>query len=86
MRLILEAHPDVFCYDELKSYSVLRKSMREGFPRERLVGFKIPRWTEQLNRQVLMDDGEDPCESFYCGEKILFLLRDVRDAISSKTF
>ncbi len=84
MRLILEAHPDVFCYDELKSYAVLQKSLLKDLPRARLIGFKIPRWTEQLTCQVLFDEGpEGPCDNFYGGEKILFLLRDVRDTISS---
>jgi len=84
MRLILEAHPDVFCYDELKSYAVLQKSVLPDPPRTRLIGFKIPRWTEQLTCQVLFDAGpEGPCDNFYQGEKILFLLRDVRDTMSS---
>lgn len=84
MRLILEAHPEVFCYDEIKGYAVLQKSVLEDLPLARLIGFKIPRWTEQLNFQILFDDGaEGPCEKFYRGEKILFLLRDVRDTIAS---
>lgn len=84
MRLILETHPDVFCYDELKSYAVLQKSVLEDLPHARLIGFKLPRWTEQLTCQVLFDEGLDgPCDSFYRGEKILFLHRDVRDTIAS---
>jgi hypothetical protein len=84
MRLILETHPDVFCYDELKGYAVLQKSIPEDLTPARLIGFKIPRWTEQLSYQILLDDGpEGPCDNFYRGEKILFLLRDVRDTIAS---
>ncbi len=84
MRLILESHPDVFCYDELKGYAVLQKSILEAFPPARLIGFKLPRWTEQLSCQVLLDEGQaGPCDNFYRGEKILFLLRDVRDTIAS---
>jgi hypothetical protein len=49
-----------------------------------LIGFKIPRWTEQLTQQVLLDEGpEGLCSNFYRGEKILFLQRDVRDTIAS---
>jgi Sulfotransferase family len=32
MRLVLESHPDVFCYDELKSYAVLRQRSVEWVP------------------------------------------------------
>ncbi len=84
MRLILEAHPDVFCYDELKGYAALQKGVPEDLPNVRLIGFKIPRWTEQLTHQVLFDEGlEGPCDNFYRGEKILFLQRDVRDTVAS---
>jgi protein-tyrosine sulfotransferase len=84
MRLILEAHPDVFCYDELKGYAVLQKSVAEDVPGTRLIGFKLPRWTEQLNEPVLFDEGpEGPCHHFYRGEKIVFLHRDVKDTVAS---
>ena len=84
MRLILESHPDVFCYDELKGYAVLQKSIPQDVPATRLIGFKLPRWTEQLNEPVLFDEGpEGPCDHFYRGEKILFLYRDVRDTVAS---
>jgi hypothetical protein len=83
MRLILEGHPDVFCYDELKGYAALQKGVAD-LPDVPLIGFKIPRWTEQLTQQVLFDDGpEGFCDHFYRGEKILFLQRDVRDTIAS---
>ncbi len=84
MRLIIETHPDVFCYDELKGYGVLQNPELEDRPSTRLIGFKIPRWTEQLTCDVLFDEGpEGPCNNFYNGEKILFLFRDVLDTISS---
>jgi O-antigen biosynthesis protein len=84
MRLILESHPDIFCYDELKGYAVLQKSVPDHVPDSRLVGFKLPRWTEQLNEPVLFEEGpEGPCHHFYRGEKILFLYRDVRDTVAS---
>ena len=78
LRIILEAHPDVFCYDELKGYAVLQKRYIEDLPDVKLIEFKIPRWTEQLTCPVLFDEGpEGPCDNFYRGEKILF-----RSAIS----
>jgi hypothetical protein len=84
LRLILEAHPDVVCYDEIKGYEILQSSVVEDFGSARLVGFKLPRWTEQLTRPVLFDEGaEGVCRNFYRGERILFLQRDVRDTISS---
>jgi hypothetical protein len=84
MRLILEAHPDIFCYDELRGYAVLQNSIQEELLTARLVGFKLPRWTEQLSYQVLFDEGpEGPCDNFYQGEKILFLHRNVLDTIAS---
>ncbi len=84
MRLVLESHPDLYCYDELRSYAVLQKSVAAEFPPSAHVGFKIPRWTEQLACPVLWDEGpEGPCENFYRGETIVFLLRDVRDTVAS---
>lgn len=83
-RLVLESHPDLFCYDELTAYAVLQKSAAADIPCARWVGFKIPRWTEQLTCPVLLDEGpEGPCENFYRGEKIVFLLRNVRDTVTS---
>jgi Sulfotransferase domain len=84
MRLILESHPEVVCYDELKSYAVLQGTMAQEARGARLVGFKIPRWTEQLDCPVLLDEGpEGPCDRFYHGEAILFLLRDAKDTLAS---
>jgi hypothetical protein len=84
LRLILETHPDVACYDEINGYAVLRNSAVEKLSPARLVGFKLPRWTEQLTRPYLSSEGEEGlCKNFYRGEKILFLQRDVRDTIAS---
>lgn len=84
LRLILEAHPEIVCFDEIKGYSILQKSRMEDLPRAPLVGFKLPRWTEQLTRPVLYDEGEEgPCKNFYRDERILFLQRNVRDTIAS---
>jgi hypothetical protein len=84
LRLILEAHPEVFCYDELRGYAVLQKFVPEDLPRVRCIGFKLPRWTEQLTSQVVSDEGLDErCDNFYRGEKILFLHRDARDTVAS---
>jgi hypothetical protein len=84
LRLVLETHPDVFCYDEMKGYAILQNSIVENRAPARFIGFKLPRWTEQLRSPVLCDEGaDDYCHNFYRGEKILFLRRDVRDTIAS---
>jgi hypothetical protein len=84
MRLILETHPDIFCFDEIKGYAVLQQTIADELPGARLIGFKIPRWTEQLNHKVLFDEGpEGPCDSFYRGEKLLFMHREHLDTIAS---
>lgn len=84
LRLILEAHPDVVCYDEIKGYAILQSGLVENPSGARLVGFKLPRWTEQLTNPVLYDEGaEEHCTNFYRNEPILFMRRDVRDNIAS---
>jgi hypothetical protein len=84
LRLILEAHPDIACFDEMKGYAILQDPVIENPPQTRLIGFKLPRWTEQITRPILFDEGvEGSCKNFYRGEKILFLHRDVRDTIAS---
>jgi hypothetical protein len=32
LRLILESHPDIFCYDEIKAYAVLQGTASEPLP------------------------------------------------------
>jgi hypothetical protein len=84
LRLILECHPQVFCYDEGLAYRVLMHGEDPSSPNTHLVGFKIPRWTEQLANHYLRDAGlPENAVSFYHNEPILFLFRDVRDTIAS---
>lgn len=84
MRLVLESHSRVCCFDEFSAYKALATGnypVREGALR---VGFKIPRWTEQLTEPLLEDAGLD-CQAanFYRGEQIIFLQRDIRDTVAS---
>lgn len=84
LRLILEVHPNIFCFDETQSYSILQNASVPELSGSPLVGFKIPRWTEQILCDELSDDGpEGSCANFYKNEKILFMIRDVRDAVTS---
>jgi hypothetical protein len=89
MRLILESHPDIACMDEDRSYALLPSLNRRrgqhvvGRCKKPLVGFKIPRFTEQL-LDLSMDDPD--FGSFlnpYAGEPIVFLHRDARDVVAS---
>jgi len=84
MRLILECHSQVFCFDEFRSYRLLgERALPEGLASVN-VGFKIPRWTEQLDEKDLWDEGESARASrIYSGQKIVFLLRDVLDTLAS---
>src|SRR5204863_565536 len=84
LRLILECHPAVFCFDELDSYRVLStRSYAEPIVKY-LVGFKIPRWAEQIDAEVLRDFGEPAtARKIYNGQKIIFITRDYRDVIVS---
>lgn len=51
---------------------------------EQWVGFKVPRWADQLDRELLRDFGiPDEAPRIYEGQKILFLVRDYRDVIYS---
>ena len=79
LRLVLECHSEIQCYDEYMAYRVLygEESLQSDRP---LVGFKVPFLTEQLTEWAgsLPDVG-----SPYAGEKLLFMVRDVRDTIVS---
>ena len=84
VRLILECHSQVFCFDEQKAYVALKHNTVEEAMGARFVGFKIPIWTEQLDDDWLYDVGQGMwCKHFYHHEPILFLLRDVRDVVVS---
>jgi hypothetical protein len=84
LRLVLECHPEVFCFDELDSYRVLASSQFEDTIAKPWVGFKVPRWAEQLDSELLRDFGlPDEARRIYQGQKILFLVRDYRDVITS---
>lgn len=91
IRLILECHPKVFCYDEGLSYGLLRDKvfglppdMRKDPGAVERIGYKIPRWTEQLGRPMIVDNiDHEGATAFYLGEPIIFLHRDVRDTVAS---
>ncbi len=84
MHLVLETHPDVFCYGESNGYAVLQKSFPEDLPRARLIGLKLPRWTAQLTCQALFDEGlERAAVTISTVVKRILFLHRVRDTIAS---
>jgi hypothetical protein len=86
VRLVLECHPLIQCLDEIEAYKALLISHPTIAPQKKWVGYKIPRWTEQLCEPTLWDDGLDETgPQFYDSDPILFLLRDVRDTVVSMT-
>jgi hypothetical protein len=58
LRLILGSHSKIHCYDEYLAYARLRDGDASEAQGCQLVGYKIPRWTEQLNdRKIGMQRG-----------------------------
>jgi hypothetical protein len=89
MRLMLESHPDIACLDEDRSYVLLprlnRRRAQQAIARckKPLVGFKIPRFAEQLLDLSMDDPDFGSFRNPYAGEPIVFLHRDVRDVVAS---
>lgn len=85
MRLILESHSQVQCWDEQISYAVLSGRRRTTPERSRpLLGLKVPCLTEQLAGPSLWDPHLLPeVPNFYAGQRLIFMVRDVRDTIAS---
>ena len=84
LRLILESHSKIYCYDEYLAYARLRDGDVSEVQEHEVVGFKIPRWTEQLNDPVLSDEGHEVVATrFYAREPIVYMIRDVRDVVLS---
>lgn len=75
LRLILDSHKDIHCFDEWTSYDILsdKKFHNKDNP---ILGFKIPNWTE------LIVDYLD-YRQYYNNDPILFMMRDVRAVIAS---
>ena len=89
LRLILESHPVIQCFDEASGYDLLvRESkgehseflVKEGAA---LLGFKIPRFTEQLTWSEFTDPDYGTLPSFYKNEKVIHIFRNVLDVVGS---
>jgi len=89
VRLVLESHPEVGCFDEQWSYELLPelrgKRARDVIAslRKRCVGFKVPRYAEQLLQRSTDDPDYGRGPAFYRREPVVFLLRDANDVIAS---
>lgn len=75
MRLILDSHPLIYCFEEGRSYrSILEDNYENPKKITDILGFKLPNWTE-----FLLTKHRD----LYKNDLILFMLRDVRGAVAS---
>lgn len=89
MRLILESHKDIACFDEDHSYEMLSGRRQQPDSPSKLVGFKIPVWSEQLLQASLHWNeyahmyGSEPIANFYRREPLIFMIRRPSDSISS---
>jgi hypothetical protein len=87
MRLILECHSQIECYDEVSSYEILA-GQREADRKKPLSGLKVPQLTEQLAQPFLCDDldiraREPGVQNSYDRERLIFMIRDARDTVAS---
>jgi hypothetical protein len=85
VRLILECHSRIECWDEQIAYGVLA-GRRAAPPRTRArVGLKVPCLTEQLADDVIGAWKVVPenTPNTYRGQRLVFMVRDVRDTVAS---
>lgn len=91
LRLILESHSKIACLDEPNCYQTLAvpKKLENTLLQnqdKKWVGFKIPRFAEQLDAPTIYDYGTPnvfPIANFYQNEPLIFIVRDVRDVVCS---
>lgn len=93
LRLILESHTAISCKDEATSYDILRddrkvESVLKEATGKKWLGFKIPRFTQQLYNSTIhsydeINDTSKPFGNFYKGEPLILIVRDVRDVVCS---
>src|SRR5262245_59955667 len=84
LRLVLECHSQIKCYDEHMAYRILlgdgsynEHSQTQHRP---ITGFKVPFLTEQL---VSWAASLPHIANPYAGERLLFMVRDARDTVVS---
>jgi len=79
MRLVLNSHPNIHCYGEIKGYGVLEGNRPwDDFPQEiRAVGFQLPIWTELFVEYDCIRQHLRPQDN------VVFMLRDVLSVVAS---
>lgn len=89
LRLILESHPNIQCYDEGLGYDILINESK-GDGKEFLVkegatlsGFKVPRFAEQLTWIEFSDPDYGVFPSFYQDQKVIHVIRNPLDVVGS---
>lgn len=82
VRLILDSHSHIQCYDEMLSYAMLRRERICDTTRP-LAGFKVPMLTEQLDELTYWDRDTASAQPVYSGQKLIGVVRDARDTIAS---
>jgi len=84
VRLILESHSKISCFDEPDCYKLLQNYQTLIQKDKKILGFKTPVITEQMNWPFFSDASLDfIIENKFQDAPKIFLIRDVRDTISS---
>jgi len=86
MRLILESHSMVKCFDEPQCYEILKNhtELLKSNQKEKFLCFKAPLFTEQMDEPFFSDVTLDfIINNHYQNFPQIFMVRDVRDTISS---
>lgn len=85
LRLILNSHSQITCFDEAVAYATfLGQDNSSAESDSKIVGYKIPRFTEQLLNSSISDPDYPHMPQFFSEEsEIIFITRDVLDVISS---
>lgn len=77
LRLVLDSHPKVHCFDEALGYEAYEGKSSPSISQDKsVIGYKLPSWTELF----LEYDG---IHDLYKNEPIVFMVRDVRDTVTS---
>lgn len=76
MRLILNSHPSIHCFDEWYGYKAIENNDYTNPKNAEIVGFKIPNWVDLLVHSKKH-------RAYYNNDPIIFMMRDVRAVIAS---
>jgi len=76
LRLILDSHSEICCYDEVESYDILEKR-KISENKKKHIGFQTPGYTELFNEYQCV---ADLCDK---DDKIIFMFREPKAVIAS---